>query len=105
MSHAVVRNESGAVLGIDWRRVPGSTLTVPGMVPAWAVMPGDSAWLAGTVVTVAESGAADDRKSRVRFRVLFEDGTSALVVVPWEARVQVIGVGGFDPKEEVSARG
>lgn len=51
----LVRNEHGAILGIDWRRVPGmadDTIHVPGPIPAWAVMPGDRVGLDGEIVTV-----------------------------------------------------
>jgi hypothetical protein len=51
----LIRDENGAILGVDWRRVPGMTkdgLTVPGLIPAWAVMPGDRAIFDGQVVTV-----------------------------------------------------
>lgn len=63
MNRPVIRNPKGAILGVDWRQVPGMGLTsVPGRVAALDVMPGDTVRLGGQdliVHTVHGTRAAD----------------------------------------------
>lgn len=52
MSAPLVRDEHGAILGIDWRRTPAGKHQVPGPVPAEFVQPGDGIVVEGVPVTV-----------------------------------------------------
>ena len=53
MTRPMVRNEHGAILGIDWRQVPGMGLeSVPGRIDVRNVMPGDTVHLDGQDVVV-----------------------------------------------------
>jgi hypothetical protein len=96
MSTPFVRNERGAILGIDWRRVPGTALSpVPGRIDVRDLMPGDGVELGGQVVTV--------------LKVVGERSASALHIITRTARgaeivheavigeqVNVVSVGAFD---------
>jgi hypothetical protein len=53
MSRPMVRNEHGAILGVDWRQVPDMGLEpVPGRIDVRNVMPGDTVRLGAEDVTV-----------------------------------------------------
>ncbi|MGX5770798.1 hypothetical protein ACWKWN_08610 [Microbacterium trichothecenolyticum] len=60
----LVRDRHGAILGVDWRRVPGMAaagVVVPGAVPVSAVEPGDVVQVRGLRGTVQ----AKPRESRM----------------------------------------
>ncbi len=92
----MVRNEHGAILGIDWRRVPGSAMcTVPGVIDVRDVMPGDGVELGGQVVTVLK---VVGQRSAAALHVITRTASGAEIV--HEAvigeRVNVVSVGAFD---------
>lgn len=96
MTTPMVRNEHGAVLGIDWRRVPGMGLcAVPGVIDVRAVMPGDGVELDGQVVTVLK---VVGQRSAAALHVITRTAGGAEIV--HEAvigeRVNVVSVGAFD---------
>lgn len=95
MSRPMVRNEQGAILGIDWRRVPGSAMcTVPGEIDVRDVMPGDGVQLDGQVVTVLH---VVGEKSARALHVVTRTAAGAEIV--HEAvigeRINVVSVGAF----------
>lgn len=95
MSAPVVRNEHGAVLGIDWRRVPGVGLcTVPGQIDVRDVMPGDRVELGGQVVTVLRVAGA--RSASALHVITRTDGGAEIVheAVVGEL-IDVVEVGAF----------
>lgn len=96
MSTPLVRNEHGAVLGIDWRRVPGTALgPVPGRIDVRGVMPGDRVELGGEVVTVLK---VVGQRSASALHVITRTDKGAEIV--HEAvvgdHVDVVSVGAFD---------
>ena len=97
MKHPVVRNPAGAVLGVDWRQVPGMGLvTVPGPVLARDVAPGDTIRLDGqdvVVHTVHGSRSAAVLHLVTRTAHGAEIVHEALVAEPLE----VVAVGAFEP--------
>lgn len=96
MSAPLVRNQFGAVLGIDWRRVPGTALcTVPGRIDVRDVMPGDRVELGGQVVTVLRVAGA--RSASALHVITRTDGGAEIVheAVIGE-QVNVVSVGAFD---------
>lgn len=95
MSAPVVRNEHGAVLGIDWRRVPGMGMSeVPGVIDVRDVMPGDGLEFNGQVVTVLK--VVGDRSASVLHIITRTAGGGEIVheVVVGD-RVHVVSVGAF----------
>lgn len=95
MSAPLVRNEHGAILGIDWRRVPGTGLcTVPGEIDVRDVMPGDRVELGGDVVTVLK--VVGHRSASALHVITRTDGGAEIV---YEAvigeRIDVVAVGAF----------
>lgn len=96
MSTPLVRNEHGAVLGIDWRRVPGTALgPVPGRIDVRDVMPGDRVELCGDVVTVLK---VVGQRSAAALHIVTRTAKGAEIVheaVVGE-QIDVIGVGAFD---------
>ena len=95
-THPVVWNEHGAVLGIDWRRVPGMGLeTVPGRIDVRNVMPGDVVRLGAEDVTVLR--VAGNRSAKALHVITRTAGGAEIVheAVIGE-RIDVVGVGAFD---------
>lgn len=96
MSTPLVRNEHGAVLGIDWRRVPGTALgPVPGRIDVRDVMPGDRVELGGDVVTVLKIvGQRSARALHVITRT--DNGAEVVHEAVIGEQVDVVEVGVFD---------
>ncbi len=93
----LVRNRHGAILGVDWRRVPGMAgegLAVPGTVPAYAVMPGDRIRLDGDLVTVLS--VRPSRVDVLHLVVLTDAGAEVVLERSRGDRVEVVEVGAFD---------
>lgn len=94
----LVRDQHGANLGVDWRRVPGMVaegLAVPGRVPAHAVMPGDRVLVDGSIVTVI--AARSSRFVDVLHLVVVSDAGAEVVHERSRAdRIEVVEVGAFD---------
>lgn len=90
MSTALVHNQHGAPMGIDWRRSQG---TVPGRIAAEHVMPGDGIRVARAVPTVLWT-----RTGRVVQICIRTEGGAEIVLerTPGEF-VEVVDVGRFDP--------
>ena len=92
----LVRNEHGAVLGVDWRRVPGLGLCdVPGRIDVRNVMPGDRVALADGQATVLR--VSGSRSAAVMHLITRTDGGAEIVheaVVGEE--IDVVAVGVFD---------
>ncbi|MBN9210751.1 MAG: hypothetical protein J0I95_04450 [Microbacterium sp.] len=94
----LVRTEDGAILGPDYRRIPGFVkpgFEVPGVVPASSVEPGDTVRLAGQdllVLTTRANGVPGHVYVEVR------NGQGAEVVHEFRdsERVRVVAVGAFD---------
>lgn len=96
MSAPLVRNEHGAILGIDWRRVPGTALSpVPGVIDVRDVMPGDRVILGGEEVTVLK--VRGQRSASALHVITRTDGGAEIVheAVIGE-RIDVVAVGVFD---------
>lgn len=92
----LVRNEHGAILGIDWRRVPGAAdAVVPGMIPAKHVMPGDTVRMFGVDVVVATT-RAHGIPGHVYIGILTAGGASVVHELLASEPVRVVGVGAFD---------
>ncbi|MFF2631994.1 hypothetical protein ACFVR6_03835 [Microbacterium sp. NPDC058021] len=94
MNEPVVRNEHGAILGIDFRRtglVPIG-LRVPGQVPARVVFPGDRVSIAGVEAVVHQVQKGDVVRLFTRTdkggQIVFERAAGELV--------HVSGVGAFE---------
>lgn len=98
MSRPMVRNEHGAILGIDWRRVPGSAMcTVPGVIDVRDVMPGDGVLLDGQVVTVLRV-AGERSASALHIVTRTPAGAEIVHEAVIGERVEVVSVGAFDPE-------
>jgi len=100
VSTPFVRNEHGAILGIDWRRVPGTALcAVPGRIDVRDVMPGDRVRLGGEVVTVLR---VVGQRSAAALHIITRTDEGAEIV--HEAvigeEISVVAVGAFDPDPE-----
>lgn len=97
MSRPVVRNPKGAVLGVDWRQVPGMGLaSVPGRVSALDVFPGDTIRLGGQDLVVHL--VAGTRSADVLHLVTKTAGGAEIeheAVVGEE--IEVVAVGAFEP--------
>ena len=98
MSRPMVRNEHGAILGIDWRQVPGMGLeSVPGRIDVRNVMPGDTVHLDGQDVVVHR---VEGPRSASAMHLITRTAGGAEIV--HEAvigeRVDVVAVGAFDPE-------
>lgn len=95
MSRPMVRNEHGAILGVDWRQVPGMGLeTVPGRIDVRNVMPGDTVRLDGQDVTVI---VVEGQRSASALHVITRTELGAEIV--HEAvigeQIDVVAVGAF----------
>lgn len=97
----MVRNEHGAILGIDWRQVPGMGLsTVPGVIDVRDVMPGDGIRVEGVPVTVLRVRGGQGRRTAAGLHIITRTAGGAELVheaVPGE-RIEVLSVGAFDPE-------
>ena len=98
MSRPVVRNPQGAILGVDWRQVPGMGLaSVPGRVQARDVVPGDTVRLDGQDVVVHK--VVGSRSAQVLHLVTRTVGGCEIVheaVIGEE--IDVTAVGAFEPR-------
>lgn len=93
----LVRDQHGAVLGVDWRRVPGMVaegLAVPGTVPAWVVMPGDRVRVDGALVTVLSARRALTADV-LRVVVVTDAGAEMVLERSRADRVDVVACGAF----------
>lgn len=92
----MVRNEHGAILGVDWRQVPGMGLeTVPGRIDVRNVMPGDTVRLDGQDVIVI---VVEGQRSASALHVITRTDRGAEIVheaVVGE-QIDVVAVGAFD---------
>lgn len=97
MSRPVVRNEHGAILGVDWRQVPGMGLdTVPGRIDARNVMPGDTIRLDGQdVVVIVVEGPRSAHALHLVTRT--EHGAEIVHEAVIGERIDVVAVGAFEP--------
>lgn len=96
MSEPVVRNEYGAILGIDFRQTPLTPegLRVPGQVPARAVFPGDVI-RAGTLdADLVVHRVTKDEGVRVVART--REGLPVDLVFSLDLLVDVVAVGAFE---------
>lgn len=93
--HPLVRNEHGAPLGIDWRRVPEMGLDpVPGRIDVRNVMPGDVVELGGEHVTViVVEGARSAHALHVITRT--ELGAEIVHEAVIGEQIEVVAVGAF----------
>lgn len=97
MSRPMVRNPQGAVLGVDWRQVPGMGLaSVPGRIPVVDVFPGDTVRLDGQDVVVHK--VIGSRSAAVLHLVTRTVGGCEIVheAVVGEL-IRVVAVGAFEP--------
>lgn len=96
MSTPLVRNEHGAILGIDWRRVPGTALgPVPGRIDARDVMPGDRIHMGVDEVTVLRVVGS---KSAAALHVITRTDMGVEIVheIVVGQMIDVVEVGAFD---------
>ena len=91
----MVRNEHGAVLGIDWRRTDLSPITVPGRVAVEVVMPGDTVRFHRVLRVVLSKRA---HGGRVFLRTRTEEGAEIVHEFTAGSYVEVTAVGAFDPE-------
>ncbi|MFK4760333.1 hypothetical protein ACI3KS_05295 [Microbacterium sp. ZW T5_45] len=96
MSVPLVRNQYGAILGIDWRRVPGAALgPVPGRIDVRDVMPGDRVRLGGQLVVVLK--VVGSRSAKALHVITRTDGGAEIVheaVIGEQIDVVEVGVFG-----------
>lgn len=101
MGFPVVRSETGAILGIDWRQVPGMGLsTVPGVIDVRDVMPGDGITVEGVPVTVIRVLGHGGRRSAAGMHILTRTAGGADIVheAALGEQVTVHSVGAFEPE-------
>lgn len=94
----LVRTEDGAILGPDYRRIPGFVKPgneVPGVVPASTIEPGDTVRLAGHDVLVITT-RAHGIPGYVYIGTRNEHGAEIVHEFRESERVRVVGVGAFD---------
>lgn len=90
-SAPLVRNEHGAILGIDFRRTDLSPIQVPGLVSAQHVMPGDTiARSEGEYVVLSLIAGINCRHAVTR------SAGGAEVTFSLGGLVDVVAVGAFD---------
>ncbi|MDF2554167.1 MAG: hypothetical protein K0R60_62 [Microbacterium sp.] len=98
----LVRTRHGAILGVDWRRAPGMTrggVVVPGAVPVWAVMPGDTVSvgeLRGEQAVVQALPRESRMPGVMHFTVQTEGGAEIVLERHRDDRVEVVEAGAFD---------
>jgi len=91
----LVRDRSGAILGIDFRRTDLSPVVVPGRVRAQHVMPGDTVRLAGADVVVVTK-RAHGTPGVVYVGVVSAGGAEVVHELRQSEPVEVVAVGAFD---------
>lgn len=99
MSAPLVRNQHGAILGIDWRRVPGMGLaSVPGRIQARDLMPGDTIRVGRDDMVVLRGSAAAGWGGTPLMHLIVRTPGGAEIVheVDVEQLVDVVAVGAFD---------
>lgn len=98
MSVAVVRDEHGAILGIDFRQSPlaDPSVKVPGRIPVHAVMPGDRVQMDGQAVTVLRIRGGAVPADRVHIITRTDDGAEVVFERAPHVQVDVVAVGVFD---------
>ena len=96
-SAPLVRDEHGAILGVDWRRTPLAVagVAVPGAVPARAVMPGDTLRWNGEDVLVL-TRRANGAPGMIYLGVRTASGAEIVLERRLSEVMDVIGVGAFD---------
>lgn len=94
----MVRNEHGAILGVDYRRTDLSPVQVPGRVAVEAVMPGDTVRF-GRDALVVLSKASHGPVMHLRTRTV--GGAEVVAEFAAGSYVEVTAVGAFDPEEAV----
>lgn len=96
MNAPLVRTEDGAILGPDYRRMPGmSEHQVPGNIPAEFVMPGDTIVAQGSRIVVYKTATRDGNA------VIYARSTRGAefgIVRRIGDRVRVVDAGAFDPE-------
>lgn len=95
--YPVVRNPQGAVLGTDWRQVPGMGLvSVPGRISVHDVQPGDTIRLDGQDVVVHK--VIGHRSAAVLHLVTRTAGGAEVVHEAVVGQhIDVVAVGAFEP--------
>lgn len=94
MTAPLVRDEHGAILGVDWRRVDGTTgATVPGYIESVYVMPGDRVMCQGSPITVHR---AVTQTHAVRLHCKSDGGAPIVLELGLFDLVHVVEVGAFD---------
>lgn len=94
----LVRTEDGAILGPDYRRIPGFAkldAVVPGRVAASAVMPGDTVRIDGADVLVITT-RGHGRPDTVYIGTRTEQAAEIVYEFRTSERVHVVAVGAFD---------
>lgn len=94
----MVRNEHGAILGVDYRRTELSPVQVPGRISVETVMPGDTVRF-GRDARVVLSKAAHGPVMHLRSRTA--GGAEIVEEFAAGSYVEVTAVGAFDPEEPV----
>lgn len=93
-SAPLVRDEHGAILGVDWRRIEGVTgAKVPGFVESVYVMPGDRVMCQGSPVTVHRTVT---QTHVVRLVCKSDGGAPVVLELGLFDLVHVVEVGAFD---------
>lgn len=92
----MVRNEHGAILGVDYRRTDMSPVEVPGRIAVESVMPGDTVRFGREQLVVLSKSAAPG-VSWLRART--EGGAEIVKEYAAGSYVEVTAVGAFDPEE------
>lgn len=89
-----MRDEHGAILGVDWRRVEGATgVQVPGLIESVYVMPGDRVMVQGSPVTVHKTVT---QTHVVRVHCKSDGGAPVVLELGLFDLVHVVEVGAFD---------
>jgi len=94
----LVRTEEGAILGPDYRRIPGFVkpgFEVPGVIPAEMLEPGDTVRLYGSDLLVLTS-RGHGVPGHVYIGTRSEHGVETVYEMVRTERVHVVGVGAFD---------
>jgi hypothetical protein len=93
-SAPLVRDEQGAILGVDWRRVKGASgAQVPGFIESVYVMPGDRVMVQGSTVTVHRTVT---QAHAVRLHCKSDGGALIVLELGLFDLVHVVEVGAFD---------
>jgi hypothetical protein len=98
VSVPLVRTEDGAILGADYRRIPGMAkldTVVPGFIPAKAVAPGDTLRFNGEDVLVITT-RSHGRPGTVYVGTRTAGGAEIVYELRDTERVHVVAAGAFD---------